>query len=173
MDTTYTFLLKLAYLVAAILFILGLKKMAHPRTAMTGNRLGAVGMLLAILVTLIDPDIKGYGLITLGIVVGGVIGAAMAKRIQMTEMPQLVALFNGLGGGASVLVAGAALWMLQEPAATDVMLATAASGIIGAVTFWGSLVAFGKLQGLNIFKKPLASTANRSSTRHSPACWSC
>ena len=99
MDTSA--LVKLCYLVAAALFILGLKNMAHPRTAVRGNLLGAVGMLLAIVITLTVVD--HYGLIFVGILIGAAIGAVLAARIPMTEMPQLVTLFNGLGGIASSL----------------------------------------------------------------------
>jgi NAD(P) transhydrogenase subunit beta len=139
----------LAYLAAAALFILGLKGLGHPRTAVRGNLLGAVGMLVAVAVTLLDRSIVGYGVILAGFVVGAALGAVLAVRVRMTAMPQLVALFNGLGGVASTLVAGAALteatlFAASQPAQTTV--ATVISGIVGAVTFWGSLVAFGKLQ---------------------------
>ncbi|MDG2382583.1 MAG: NAD(P)(+) transhydrogenase (Re/Si-specific) subunit beta [Pirellulaceae bacterium] len=143
-------IVKLCYLVAASLFILGLKNMSHPRTAVRGNILGAIGMLLAIVVTLTTVD--HYGLIVIGILVGGAIGAVLAARIPMTEMPQLVALFNGLGGIASTLVA-AAEFSRMDFETIDVLVATAVSGMIGTVTFWGSFVAFGKLQGLKIFSK--------------------
>ncbi|MCP4189100.1 MAG: NAD(P)(+) transhydrogenase (Re/Si-specific) subunit beta [Planctomycetaceae bacterium] len=143
-------IVKLCYLVAASLFILGLKNMSHPRTAVRGNILGAIGMLLAIVVTLTTVD--HYGLIVIGILVGGAIGAVLAARIPMTEMPQLVALFNGLGGVASTLVA-AAEFSRMDFETIDVLVATAVSGMIGTVTFWGSFVAFGKLQGLKIFSK--------------------
>ena len=149
-------LVKLAYVAAAVLFIIGLKNMSHPRTAVRGNLLGAVGMCLAIVVTLLELWLgQGtYPFIIIGLLVGGVIGAVLAVRIQMTAMPQLVALFNGFGGGASVLVAFAELVKSkQSTAATDVLIATAATAVIGAVTFWGSLVAFGKLQELSMFKK--------------------
>jgi NAD(P) transhydrogenase subunit beta len=141
--------INLTYLVASVLFIIGLKGLAHPRTAVRGNLLGALGMFLAIVVTLIDRRIMGYEMIIAGVVVGGLVGSILAVRIQMTAMPQLVALFNGFGGGASVFVAGAALIeAIGQPVAPSMQLtvATAASGLIGAVTFWGSLVAFGKLQ---------------------------
>jgi H+-translocating NAD(P) transhydrogenase subunit beta len=145
-------LVNLAYLAASVLFILGLKGLAHPRTAVRGNILAALGMLLAIVVTLLDRQIVSYRLILAGIVVGASVGALFAMKVQMTAMPQMVALFNGFGGGASVLVAGAALietaGLLSGPLLTQVSVATVASGIIGTVTFWGSLVAFGKLQGL-------------------------
>ncbi len=152
------------YLAAAVLFIFGLKKMGHPRTAVQGNVLGATGMLLAMAAALLDVDLQAavlsivvdwrrHSLIAVGAVVGGVIGAVMALRVQMTAMPQLVAMFNGLGGAASVLVAGAAMAQDTTPTATE-LVATAASAIIGAVTFWGSLVAYGKLEELDWFKKP-------------------
>jgi len=142
-------LINLAYLLASALFIFGLKGLAHPRTAVRGNLLGACGMLIAVLVTLLDRHIVGYEVMLAGLVVGAGIGAVLAVRIQMTAMPQLVALFNGFGGGASVLVAGAALieaHVAGQVSAGDFSVATAASGLIGAVTFWGSLVAFAKLQ---------------------------
>ena len=149
-------LVNIAYLIAASLFIFGLKGLTHPRTAVRGNRLGALGMLLAIVITLLDQSIVGYGIILAGIVVGGGIGAVLAVRIKMTDMPQLVALFNGFGGVASVLVAGAALLEVAVLKGTlgsiainaQFSISTFASGLIGAITFWGSLVAFGKLQGL-------------------------
>jgi NAD(P) transhydrogenase subunit beta len=142
--------INLAYLVASVLFIVGLKRLSHPRTAVQGNFLGALGMLLAIVVTLFDRSIVGYGEILAGVLVGTAIGAVMAQRVQMTSMPQLVALFNGVGGGASVLVAGAAVTgaiATNNLPETDSLVATMASGLIGAVTFWGSLVAWAKLEG--------------------------
>lgn len=148
MDTSA--FVKLSYLVAAALFILGLKNMAHPRTAVRGNVLGAAGMFLAVIVTLMTVD--RFGLIAVAAVIGAVIGALLAQRIPMTEMPQLVALFNGFGGIASTLVAGAE-FLRMESGTSDVLIATAVSGIIGTVTFWGSFVAFGKLQGLKAFNK--------------------
>ena len=102
-------LVNLIYLGAAALFILGLKGLAHPRTAVRGNLMGATGMLIAVVVTLVDRRIVSYEVIVAGLVVGGLIGVALALKVPMTGMPQLIALFNGLGGGASALVAGAAL----------------------------------------------------------------
>ncbi|MBN1490382.1 MAG: NAD(P)(+) transhydrogenase (Re/Si-specific) subunit beta, partial [Phycisphaerae bacterium] len=100
-----------AYLVASVLFIFGLKGLTHPRRAVRGNLLGALGMLVAIVVTLLDRQVIGLRAIAVALVIGSVIGVVLAIRIQMTAMPQLVALFNGFGGGASVLVAGAAFVM--------------------------------------------------------------
>ena len=143
---------KFAYLVASILFIFGLKKMTHPRTSVRGNLFGALGMLLAIIVVMLN--LQGYTLVAIGLAIGAVIGAVLALRIQMTAMPQLVALFNGFGGLASILVAGGALLISNEPTA-DELLATGLSGLIGAVTFAGSLIAFGKLQELQIFRQAI------------------
>lgn len=144
-------LINLGYLVAAALFIFGLKGLGHPRTAVRGNLLGAGGMLLAVLLTLLDHHIISFEWILVGLVIGAAIGVFLAIKVQMTQMPQLVALFNGFGGGASVLVAGAAIVTATLHAGiptTQMTVSTAASGLIGAVTFWGSLVAFGKLQGV-------------------------
>ena len=144
-------LINLAYLVASVLFIIGLKGLTHPRTAVRGNLQSAVGMLIAVVVTLLDQGIVDYKVILAGVVVGGAIGAVLAVRVQMTSMPELVALFNGFGGGASVFVAGAALFEARALASAvthDVTIAIAFSGLVGGITFWGSLVAFGKLQGI-------------------------
>ncbi|HEY7508617.1 MAG TPA: NAD(P)(+) transhydrogenase (Re/Si-specific) subunit beta [Vicinamibacteria bacterium] len=138
-----------AYLAASVLFILAFKGLAHPRTAVRGNLLGALGMLIAVAVTLLDRHILSYGAIAAGLVIGSGLGAAMAVRVRMTAMPQMVALLNGFGGGASVLVAGAALIeadVVSDAPLVQLTVATAASGLIGAVTFWGSLVAYGKLE---------------------------
>ncbi|MEE8126284.1 MAG: NAD(P)(+) transhydrogenase (Re/Si-specific) subunit beta [Nitrospirales bacterium] len=144
-------LINIGYLLASVLFILGLKGLTHPRTAVRGNLLGAIGMLLAIVLTLTNQEIVSYDMIILGLIIGGAIGAVLAIKIEMTSMPELVAVFNGFGGVASVLVAGAALLESTMGSAIPLMqltVAAAASGLIGSVTFCGSLVAFGKLKGL-------------------------
>lgn len=145
-------LVNIAYLAAASLFVLGLKGLTHPRTAVRGNRLGALGMLIAVVVTLINQQIVGYQVIIAGIILGGLIGAIWAIKVPMTGMPEFVGLCNGFGGGASVLVAGAAFMesSLRSSGNLDMQFssATVVSGLIGAVTFWGSLIAFGKLKGL-------------------------
>ena len=145
----------IAYLVASVLFILALKGLASPTSARRGNLYGMAGMVIAIITTLTLPGVKQYTYIFLGIAVGGVIGAVIAKRIAMTAMPQLVAAFHSLVGLAAVLVAGAALW---DPASYNIGVAGAihASSLvemslgsaIGAITFSGSVIAFAKLQGL-------------------------
>lgn len=138
----------LAYLAAIALFILGLRDLSSPKTARRGNQRAALGMLLAVLVTLLDRQILDYTWIVFGLVVGAAAGVVTARRIQMTAMPQLVAVLNGLGGAASALVA------LSEYIRTGGLMATvglatvAASLWIGTLTFTGSLVAFAKLQGL-------------------------
>ena len=150
-------LLNIAYLIASVLFVFGLKGLAHPSTAIRGNLLGAMGVLLAVAVTLFDRKIVSFELILAGVVVGSALGAILAFKVQMTAMPQLIALYNGFGGGASLLVGGAALIetiLLTQTPEEQFTVAVAASGIIGAITFWGSLVAFGKLQGL-ITESPL------------------
>ena len=139
-------LINLAYLVAATLFILGLKGLTHPRTAVRGNLLGATGMLVAIVATLVSKNIIEWPMILIGLVIGGAIGAIIAVNIKMTSMPELVALFNGFGGIASVLVAGEALHR-GEGTSLQMLISTSVAGLIGAVTFWGSLIAFGKLKG--------------------------
>ncbi|NCC35107.1 MAG: NAD(P)(+) transhydrogenase (Re/Si-specific) subunit beta, partial [Chloroflexia bacterium] len=145
-------LINLAYLAAATLFILGIKGLTHPRTAVRGNQLGAIGMLIAVVTALIDQQVVNYVWIIAGLIIGSGIGALMATRVQMTDMPQMVALLNGFGGIASTLVAGAALLdalQIDRSLVTiQFAVATAASGLIGTVTFWGSMVAFGKLQGI-------------------------
>ncbi|MEE9187568.1 MAG: NAD(P)(+) transhydrogenase (Re/Si-specific) subunit beta, partial [Bacteroidota bacterium] len=144
-------LVNIVYLIAAVLFVLGLKGLAHPRTAVRGNLLGAMGMFIAVVVTLLDRQIVSFEVILVGVVIGSTVGATVAVKIRMTAMPQLVGLLNGLGGGASALVAGAALVeavILARELATDFAVATATSGLIGGVAFWGSLVAFGKLEGI-------------------------
>ena len=139
----------IGYLIAAILFILGLKGLGRPRTAPRGNLMGATGMLIAVLVTLFDQSILSYQLLTIGLCVGVGIGALLAIRVQMTSMPELVALFNGFGGGASVLVAASSFIEVTELGQSDSQTAVAAAitSLIGAMTLSGSMIAFGKLQG--------------------------
>ncbi|NJN66024.1 MAG: NAD(P)(+) transhydrogenase (Re/Si-specific) subunit beta [Chloroflexaceae bacterium] len=153
-------LVNFAYIAAAVLFILGLKGLTHPRTAVRGNLLGAIGMLLAVAVTLLNERILSFEWVLAGLVVGAAVGSVLALRVPMTDMPQMVALLNGFGGLASVMVAGAALieeqstrYAIYAASASGIALvqmnvATVLSGFIGSVAFWGSLVAFGKLQGL-------------------------
>ncbi len=143
-----TGLINILYLAASLAFILAIQGLTHPRTAVRGNLLGAFGMGLAIVATLLARGVS-FPIILAGSLVGGLIGLVAAKRIPMTAMPEMVALFNGFGGAASVLVAGAVFVefgaRLGEQGAMQPIVATALSGIIGAVTFWGSLIAYLKL----------------------------
>jgi NAD(P) transhydrogenase subunit beta len=143
------------YLVAAVLFILTLRGLSSPETARKGNLYGMCGMGLAIAVTLGLPAIKGYSWVIGGIVVGGIIGTVIAKRIAMTSMPQLVAAFHSLVGLAAVLIAVAALWAPESYGIGSVgaisissLIEMSLGAVIGAITFSGSVVAFAKLQGL-------------------------
>lgn len=148
-------IIALVYLVAAVMFVVGIKLMSHPRTAVRGNLVGAFGMFLAIAATLVDRGVAGYFFIALGLIAGTVIGTLMAKQVQMTAMPQMVGLLNGLGGGGSVLVAFSDL-LHHSNQPIDTLIAVGLSGLIGAVTFWGSLVAYAKLEEWQKFKKPFA-----------------
>lgn len=143
--------LQLTYLVAGVLFIQGLRDMTHPRTATRGNKISSGGMFLAVLVTILWFEILSPLVLGAGLLVGGAIGAWLAVTVETTEMPQLVGLFNGFGGGASALVAGAELIdVVGSPGTLTAGLTSTAAiaGLIGSVTFWGSLVAAGKLHGL-------------------------
>lgn len=140
--------INVVYLVAAVLFIYGLKGMAHPRTAVRGNLTGATAMLIAVVATLLNGGLD-FQYIIIGLVIGAVIGAILAVRIAMTSMPELVAIFNGFGGAASTVVAAAAMIaVIQSTSQTpdyQMSIATVLSGLIGSVTFFGSYIAFGKL----------------------------
>lgn len=141
----------LIYLASAALFIVGLKGLSHPRTAVRGNLLAATAMLTAIVVTLVERGVVDLELIVAGMAVGALAGTVLAVRASLTAMPQLVALFNGLGGGASALVAAVALESSTGAAGVSEIQASGsigASALVGSVTFWGSAVAFGKLQRL-------------------------
>jgi NAD(P) transhydrogenase subunit beta len=138
-----------AYLVAAVCFILGIRFLSAPRTARRGNVTAAIGMVIAIVATLGDEIVDDYLWIAGGAAVGTIIGVVGAQRVRMTAMPQMVALFNGVGGGAAALIAVAELH--EVPAGVDTLEARTAIGIlfsaiVGSISFAGSLVAFGKLQ---------------------------
>ncbi len=142
---------ELAYLFSSVLFVVGLKRLQSPATARGGNRLAALAMLIAIVATLVDNQVLSWTGIAAGMVVGSLIGGLAARTVKMTDMPQLVGIFNGFGGGASALVAAAELVRVQS---TNTALGLgdgftiAISCLIGTVTFSGSFVAFGKLQGI-------------------------
>ncbi len=140
--------INLAYLVAAVFFIIGLKGLSSPRTAPRGNLIGAVGMLIAIVATLVNKEVLSFGWIIAGMVVGGAIGVYIARSVKMTAMPEMVALLNGFGGGASLLVALSQFIITPASSQTTFWLvALTLSALIGSVTVTGSLVAWAKLQG--------------------------
>tara|TARA_A100001011_G_scaffold93500_1_gene98380 strand:+ start:10179 stop:11570 length:1392 start_codon:yes stop_codon:yes gene_type:complete len=136
------------YLLSGVFFIVGLKLLSHPKTAPRGNSIAAIGMLIAIIATLLNNQILSYELIFSGIIIGGLIGSFAARRVEMTSMPQLVALFNGFGGGASLLVASAEFYRIQNNIEEFIFFAILLSIFIGGLTLTGSIVAFGKLQGI-------------------------
>src|SRR5215212_5467673 len=138
-----------AYIVSAVFFIFGLKRLSSPATARSGNQLAAFGMMLALAATLLDRQILSFGMIAIGMLVGALVGTYFARTVQMTAMPQMVALFNGMGGATAALVSVAEYIRLASTGATigagettSIVLGT----IIGAVSFTGSIIAFGKLQ---------------------------
>ena len=148
-----------AYVVAFSLFIVGLAKLTSPTTAVQGNMIAAVGMLIAVVATLLNPGLGGsdFALIALGLVVGTVVGVPAARNVKMTAMPQMVALFNGVGGGAVALIAWAEFRGLDgnlaeqipgESSGLEFGIPLIFAAIIGSISFWGSNIAFGKLQGL-------------------------
>jgi len=137
------------YLVAAVLLIVGIRRLSSPPTARSGNWIAAVGMGIAIFFTFLDPDITSYWLIVVGIAIGTVIGVVSARLVKMTAMPQMVALFNGVGGGAAALIAAAEFHRIApDPGhlSGDSIGAMLFSALIGSISFSGSLIAFGKLQ---------------------------
>ena len=140
-------LIQASYFVAAVLFILGLKRMSSPVTARGGIVWAGVGMLVATLITFLTPGMQNYGLMTVAIAVGGILAWVTGKRVAMTDMPQMIALYNGMGGGAAGAIAAVEL-LSGEPHGSAVLTLGVLGGIIGAVSFSGSLIAFGKLQGL-------------------------
>ncbi len=146
------------YIVAFSLFIIGLKRGTHPTTAKQGNLVAAAGMAVAVVTTLLLDGMGNWGLIALGLGIGTAVGVTASIRVQMTEMPQMVALYNGVGGGAVALIAWSELRhgiSLGEDIPLEVLIPTLLAAVIGSVSFWGSNIAFAKLQDL-IPTRPLA-----------------
>jgi NAD(P) transhydrogenase subunit beta len=137
----------LLYIVAFVLFISGLRMVRGPRTAVRGNAIAAVGMLIALIATLIDPRIGDWILIVIGVAIGTAIGIPAARSVKMTAMPQMVALFNGVGGGAVALIS-----LVEYREESDIelerLIPIVFAAVIGSISFWGSIVAFSKLQEL-------------------------
>jgi NAD(P) transhydrogenase subunit beta len=143
------------YLISAALFIIGIKRLASPATARTGNRISSIAMLLAIVITVVKYTDTNIEWIIVGLIIGSFIGIILAKYVQMTAMPQLVAIFNSFGGAASAIVAMYAVMYPSGPESTTFILASVAfATIIGSITLTGSFIAFGKLQEV-ISTKPL------------------
>lgn len=141
--------IQLIYLVATAFFIRGLKLLNSPATARRGNQYAAIGMLIGIVVTLFDQQIVDFKFIAIGVIIGSLIGAVLAKKVAMTAMPELVAVFNGFGGGASALVAWGEFARTTNVMEFDTtgLVTMGLSIFIGALTFTGSFIAFGKLKG--------------------------
>ena len=133
----------LLYLISAIGFIVGIKRLSHPKTARSGNFLASLGMLVAIIATLTSGANFDWQLIALGVGIGSILGIVIAARVEMTQMPQMVAIFNGLGGAASGFVASSEYFSGSDSSYIIMCL----SVLIGTLTFSGSFIAFGKLQG--------------------------
>ena len=141
--------IQLLYLVATAFFIRGIKLLNSPATARKGNQLAAIGMLIGMVVTLFDKHIVSFELIVAGLVIGGLVGAVAAKKVAMTAMPEMVAIFNGFGGAASALVAWGEFARTPDVTSFDTtgLITIGLSIFIGALTFTGSFIAFGKLKG--------------------------
>jgi NAD(P) transhydrogenase subunit beta len=134
------------YILAFICFIVGLQNLRTPVTARRGNVIAAVGMAIAVVATLLQPQVGNYGLIAVGVAIGTAIGVPAARSVRMTAMPQMVALFNGVGGGAVALIAWSEFRKYGGDYPLDIAIPSLFSAIIGSVSFWGSNIAFGKLQ---------------------------
>ncbi len=141
-------LVELTYLLSAILFVVGLKRLQSPATARGGNALASFAMLLAIIATLVDTDILGWTGILLGAAIGGIIGGVAARKVEMTSMPEMVGVFNAFGGGASALVAVAEFLNLPSVGLSTAGVSILLGTVIGGVTFSGSFIAFAKLKGI-------------------------
>ena len=141
-------MIKLAYVLAAVFFVFGLKMLSSPRTARRGNLVASLGMLLAVVITLAAQGVVNYPVIIVGFIVGGAIGVYAARKVPMTGMPEMVALFNGSGGLASAVVAMAEYWRKDlDTHLVDARVTIALTLLIGMVTCTGSLIALLKLRG--------------------------
>ena len=138
--------IQVLYIVAFTLFIVGLRGVTSPATARRGNVIAAVGMAVAVVATLLIPKVGDFGLIALGVAIGTAIGIPAARAVKMTQMPQMVALFNGVGGGAVALIAWAEFRRAAGDLPLEELIPILFAAIIGSISFWGSNIAFGKLQ---------------------------
>src|SRR3954469_22985093 len=135
----------LLYIVAFSMFIIGLHMLRGPRTAVRGNQIAAVGMAIAVVATLLKPGVGDWLLIVVGLAIGTAVGIPSARSVKMTAMPQMVALFNGVGGGAVALIAFVE-FRENGDRPLDQLIPLLFAAIIGSISFWGSIVAFLKLQ---------------------------
>ena len=158
--------INLAYIVAFSFFIVGLHMLRGPRTAVRGNQIAAVGMAIAVVATLSQRGVGDWPLIVLGVGLGTAIGVPAARSVHMTAMPQMVALFNGVGGGAVALISIVEYRRTGGDLELEALIPALFAAIIGSISFWGSIVAFAKLQEL-ISGRPYRSRGARSSTSRS------
>tara|TARA_A100001011_G_C14312173_1_gene846116 strand:+ start:2388 stop:3803 length:1416 start_codon:yes stop_codon:yes gene_type:complete len=161
------FYLDLAYLVSAVCFIYGLKMLSHPKSARNGNMIATIGMLIAVVTTVLSGTSLDLKMIAFAMIIGSIIGAFFAVRVEMTQMPQLVAIFNGFGGGASALVASSEFIKNSGSFTSNsteismlLLVSIILSLLIGTLTFTGSFIAFGKLQGI-VTTKPVTFTGQQ------------
>ncbi|MFZ0455296.1 MAG: NAD(P)(+) transhydrogenase (Re/Si-specific) subunit beta [Ignavibacteriaceae bacterium] len=140
--------IEIIYLISSVFFIFGIKYLSSPKTARKGNLYASIGMLMAIVITLFDKQVLTFEWIIVGVIIGSAAGAIMAMKIPMTGMPQMVGMLNGFGGGASTLVALAEYYKMNPAIPINTGIAIVLSLLIGGVTFTGSMIAFGKLQGI-------------------------
>ena len=145
-EATNKTLVNIVYILASVLFISGLKMLGSAETARKGNLISALGMLIAVVVTLLDQSIVDYKWIFIGLVLGSLVGVAAATKVKMTEMPEMVAIFNGFGGIASLLV-GSSEYLLSAQHSIGILVPIFLTVVIGGLTFTGSLIAYGKLSG--------------------------
>jgi NAD(P) transhydrogenase subunit beta len=153
-------LINAAYIVAFVLFIVGLRMLRGPRTAVTGNYVAAVGMFIAVVATLLQDGVGDFGLIAVGLAVGTAIGIPSARSVKMTQVPQMVALFNGVGGGAVALISYAEFREAGGDIVLERLIPILFAAIIGSISFWGSNVAFAKLQELTKARPHIPAAVN-------------
>ena len=163
------------YIAAFSLFIYGLHELNHPRTARRGNRIAAVGMAIAVVATLLIPEVGDYGLIAVGMAIGTAVGVPAARSVKMTAMPQMVALFNGVGGGAVALISFVEYRESLQHAGgnpeLEQLIPILFAAIIGSVSFWGSNIAFGKLQEIIPGGRSSCPVSRSSTSRCSRRPW--
>src|SRR3954454_3700013 len=138
----------LLYIVAFTFFIVGLRMLRGPRTAVRGNQIAAVGMAVAVIATLLKPGVGDWGLIVAGVAIGTAVGVPAARSVKMTAMPQMVALFNGVGGGAVAILALVEFRAAETDLPSETLIPLLFGAIVGSISFWGSNIAFLKLQEL-------------------------